>query len=58
MYIHMYVCMYVCIYTYIYIYIYIYICICKVFKVNPYLKYFGRCLLQSLYKCHKFTYTK
>ena len=29
------------------IYIYIY----KVFKVNPYLKYFGRCLHQFLYKC-------
>ena len=25
---------------------------------NPYLKYFGRCHLQSLYKCHKFTYYK
>ena len=25
----------------------------EVFKVNPYLKYFGRCLLHSLYKCHK-----
>ena len=29
--------------------VYIYISY-KVFKVNPYLKYFGRCLLQSLYK--------
>ena len=29
-------------------YVYIY----KVFKVNPYLKHFGRWLLQFLYKCH------
>ena len=35
-------CVCVCVYIYIH----------KVFKVNPYLKYFGRCLLQSLYKCH------
>ena len=29
----------------------------KVFKVNPFLKYFDGCLLQSLCKCHKFTYS-
>ena len=28
----------------------------KVFKVNPHLKNYGRCVLQSLYKCYKFTY--
>ena len=32
---------------FIYIYICLYVYIYKVFKVNPYLKYFGRCLLQS-----------
>ena len=50
---------YIHIYAYMYIYIHMYTYTYKVFKVNPYLKYFGRCLLQSLqslYKCHKFTY--
>ena len=47
MYMCVYVYVYVCVCIYIYIYIYIYITK-YVFKVNPYLKYFGRCLLQSL----------
>ena len=42
-------CVYVYVYVCVCIYIYIYIYITKyVFKVNPYLKYFNRCLLQSL----------
>ena len=28
----------------------------KAFKVNPYLQYLCRCLLQCLYECHKYTY--
>ena len=43
MFICIYIYIYICIYMYIYIYVYKY----KVFKVSPYLKYFGRCLLQS-----------
>ena len=38
--IYIYIYIYICIYIY-YIYIYIYIYIYKVFKVNPYIKYFG-----------------
>ena len=34
---------------------YFYTCISRYskFKANTYLKYFGRCLLQPLYKCHE-----
>ena len=41
--------------TYMYVSIFIYM---QGIQRNPYLKYFGRCHLQSLYKCHKFTYYK
>ena len=43
------------VYMYIYIYIYTYIPISITYiniLVNPYLKYFGRCLNQSICECY------
>ena len=48
------------IFLYIYlslkVYVYIKLKIKVLAYINTYLKYFGRCLLQFPYKCHKFIY--